>query len=97
MGDPDTSPRALAWGLVSAVHPADRLLDEALAVAERIAVHPPHSLRLNKRLLRESGNLTLPQALELAASLQSIAQQTDDFREAVSAFVERRKPSFKGS
>lgn len=95
-GDPVDAERALDWGLVSAVHPPQDLLPQALAIAERMARHPPHSLRLNKRLLRETERLTLPQSLELAAALQSIAQATDDFREGVTAMLEKRKPDFQG-
>ncbi len=95
--EPVKAERALQWGLVSALHPADRLLAEARAIAEKIAAHPPHSLRLNKRLLRESERLTLAQSLELAAGMQSIVQHTDDFHEAVAAFVEKRAPRYKGA
>jgi enoyl-CoA hydratase/carnithine racemase len=94
--EPVDAQRALQWGLVSALHPADRLLAEARALAGRIAAHPPHSLRLNKRLLRESQNMTLAQSLELAAGMQSIVQHTGDFHEAVGAFVEKRPPKYQG-
>lgn len=95
-GDSIDAQRALQWGLVSAVYPAERLLEEAMALAARIAAHPPHSLRLNKRLLRESERMTLAQSLELAASLQSIVQHTEDLREGVAALLEKRKPQFRG-
>lgn len=95
-GDSVDAQRALQWGLVSSVHPADKLLDEARAIAGRIAAHPPHSLRLNKRLLRESEHMTLAQSLELAAGLQSIVQHTEDLREGVAALLEKRKPNFHG-
>lgn len=95
-GDSIDAQRALQWGLVSSVHPSDRLLAEAVAVAARIAAHPPHSVRLNKRLLRESERLTLAQSLELAAGLQSIVQHTEDLREGVAALLEKRKPQFRG-
>ncbi len=95
-GDAIDAQRALQWGLVSSVHPAGSLLDEARALAARIAAHPPHSLRLNKRLLRESEHLTLSQSLELAAGLQSIVQHTEDLREGVAALLDKRKPLFHG-
>lgn len=95
-GDPIDARQAADWGIVSQVCPAERLREEALALARRVACHPPLSLRLNKRLLRESERLTLAQSLELAAGLQSIVQHTADQREAVDAFVTRREPRFRG-
>jgi enoyl-CoA hydratase/carnithine racemase len=95
-GEPVKAERALQWGLVSSLHPAGRLMVEARAIADKVAANPPHSLRLNKRLLRESEGMTLAQTLELAASLQAIVQHTDDFKEAVAAFVEKRAPRYKG-
>jgi hypothetical protein len=55
-----------------------------------------HSIRLNTRLLRESARCDLPAALELAAAMQAVVQQTDDQYEAVAAAVEKRAPAFKG-
>jgi enoyl-CoA hydratase/carnithine racemase len=95
-GDAITAEQAERWGIVSSVHAADELMPAAVAMAERIAVHPPHSIRLNKRLLRESERATLAQSLELAAAFQSIAQHTEDLREGVAAVVEKRAPNFKG-
>ena len=83
-------------GLVSRVVPAETLMTEARAIAARIVDKPPQSLRLTKRLLRESMGMTLHGALELAASMQAIAQNTRDHVEAVMAFLEKRKPEFKG-
>jgi enoyl-CoA hydratase/carnithine racemase len=94
--DPVDAAKALAWGLVSSLHPSARLLDEAMALAGRIARHPPHALRLNKRLLRDSEGTSLARSLELAAALQSLTQHTADYREALAAFVEKREPRFQG-
>ncbi len=83
-------------GLVSKVVDDDKLLDEARALAQRIAAQPPHSLRLTKRLLRDSQQVSLPIALEMASSAQALVQHTHDQHEAVVAFVEKRKPKFEG-
>lgn len=83
-------------GLVSRVVDDDQLMNEARALARRIAAHPPHSLRLTKRLLRDSQHVSLPIALEMASSAQALVQHTQDQHEAVLAFTEKRKPSFKG-
>jgi enoyl-CoA hydratase/carnithine racemase len=95
-GDTVDAARALELGIVSQVTTPAELMPAALAIAKRIARHPPHSIRLNKRLLRESARLDLPAALEMAASMQAIVQQTEDQYEAVAAAVEKRKPEYKG-
>ena len=95
-GDVIDAEKAERWGLVSKVVDDERLMDEALALARRITAFPPHSVRLNKRLLRESQGVTLPQALEMASSMQALVQSTADQHEAVSAMLERRKPAFEG-
>jgi enoyl-CoA hydratase/carnithine racemase len=95
-GDTIDAAQAHNWGIVSSVVPADRLLPEAIAIAQRIAAHPPHSVRLNKRLLRDSEFASLAQSLDYAAALQSIAQHTADLQEGVAAVVEKRKPRFTG-
>jgi enoyl-CoA hydratase/carnithine racemase len=95
-GDRIDAGQALRLGIVFAVVQADRLLDEALAIAQRIARHAPHSIRLNTRLLRDAGRLDLPAALEQAADFQAIVQQTNDHAEAVRSFIEKRAPHYEG-
>ncbi len=82
-------------GLVSKLVDDDALMDEALAMARRIASHPTHSLRLTKRLFRDSQQMTLPVALDFAASAQALVQSTHDQHEAVLAFTEKRPPRFE--
>lgn len=95
-GDTIDAVRALEIGLVSRVVAADDLLGEARALAGRITRHPIHSIRLNTRLLRESARLDLHAALEIAAGMQAIVQQTEDQHEAVAAVVEKRQPEYRG-
>ena len=95
-GDFVDAEEALRIGLVSKVVDDDQLLAAAMALARRIASQPVHSLRLTKRLLRESQHVSLPTALEMAAAMQSLAQHTEDQHEAVLAFSEKREPKFKG-
>lgn len=87
---------ALDWGLVSRVVPGDELLLTAHGIAEKIAANPPHAVRLTKRLLREAMHTRLDTLLEMAAAFQALSHQTDDHREAVLAFLEKRTPVFKG-
>ena len=62
-GDPIDAATALEWGLVSKVVPGERLMDEARALAGRIAVNPPGVLRMTKRLIREGQRVDLPTLL----------------------------------
>jgi len=93
-GDTITADEALRIGLVSRVVAPEALLDEALALAGRIAANPPQVLRWTKRLLRQAQTQTLDEALDAAGRLQGLAHQTDDHREAVAAFFEKRPPVF---
>ena len=95
-GDVIDAEKAERWGMVSKVVDDDKLMDEAMALARRIAAFPPHSIRLNKRLLRESQGVSLPVALEMASGMQALVQSTSDQLEAVSAMLEKRKPAYKG-
>ena len=95
-GDVIDAEKAEKWGIVSKIVDDDKLMEEALAMAKRIAAFPPHSIRLNKRLLRESQGVSLPVALEMASAMQALAQSTDDQHEAVNAMLDKRKPQFKG-
>ncbi|MBS7700224.1 MULTISPECIES: enoyl-CoA hydratase-related protein [unclassified Chelatococcus] len=91
-----TADEAVDWGIASRVVPADRLVEEAVAVARQITAFPPKSVRLNKRLIRQSSELGLPESLELAAAFQAIVQSSADQREAVAAILEKRQPNFMG-
>ncbi len=95
-GDPVDAAEALAIGLVSRVVPDERLLEEALDLARRIAANPPRAVRMAKRLLREGQRLPLASLLELSAAYQAIVQRTEDHREAMAALFEKRPPRFTG-
>jgi enoyl-CoA hydratase/carnithine racemase len=95
-GDRIDAARAHELGIVTSVVPREQLLPEALALAGRIARHPVHTIRMNTRLLRDAPRLDLQAALEQAAALQAIVQQTHDHHEAVSAFIEKRAPRYEG-
>ena len=95
-GDTIDAQQALAWNLVSQVVPHEQLMESAHALANRIAANPSHSLRLTKRLMREALHSRLDTVLELSSVFQAISHKTDDHREAVDAFLEKRPPRFTG-
>jgi enoyl-CoA hydratase/carnithine racemase len=87
---------ALQWNLVSQVVPHEELLAAANKLADEIAANPPQVTRMTKKLIREGMQMSLASLLELSAAYQSLAHQTADHREAVSAFLEKRTPQFEG-
>ncbi len=93
-GDTIGADEALRIGLVSRVVAPETLLDEALALAGRIAANPPQVLRWTKQLLRQASSSSLDEALDTAGRFQGLAHQTADHAEAVAAFFEKRAPVF---
>lgn len=95
-GDRVTAQQALDWGLVNEVAEPGALLDAANALAARVAKNPPHSVRMAKKLLRESQHQSLESLLELSATMQALAHHTEDHREALAAFGEKRTGDYTG-
>jgi len=95
-GDVVPAETARDWGLVSRVVPHDTLIDEAMALATRIAAMPAQALRMTKALVREGRTSSFAQALEMAASAQAQLHSTRDFREGVQALLDKRPPDFTG-
>jgi enoyl-CoA hydratase/carnithine racemase len=95
-GDTIDAQTALSWGLISKAVPADQLMAEARALAERVCRQPPDVLRMTKKLMREGQGVSFDTIMEMSAAMQSIAHLTSDHAEAVSAFFDKRKPDFKG-
>lgn len=88
---------ALDWGLVSEVMPAEALAARTAELAAEWADRPTVALGMTKRLFASARGRTLEEQLEREAQLQSAATQTDDFREGVTAFLEKRPPRFTGT
>ncbi len=91
-----TATEAQAWGLVSEVVEGDALPERAAELAAQLASMPTRGIGMTKRLFDRAGQSTLEEQLELEAQLQSAATQTEDFKEGVAAFLEKRDPRFSG-
>ncbi|HEV8573155.1 MAG TPA: enoyl-CoA hydratase-related protein [Dehalococcoidia bacterium] len=90
------APEALEIGYVSAVVPADELMDYTREYAARLVKGPAVAIQQAKRLAYRSQELSLDAALDLAQQAMFIAQSTEDSREGPRAFAEKREPEFKG-
>jgi 2-(1,2-epoxy-1,2-dihydrophenyl)acetyl-CoA isomerase len=88
---------AHAWGLVSEVVEADAFQARAAEFAAQFAALPTRGIGMTKRLIDHALAATLERQLEREADLQTAATQTDDFKEGVAAFLEKRRPQFRGS
>lgn len=96
VGDPISADEALRIGLVSRVVPADDLMAEARALADRLAAGAPLALALTKGALDRAATIDLETALEGEAKLQGIAGASSDHAEGIAAFREKRPPRFTG-
>jgi 2-(1,2-epoxy-1,2-dihydrophenyl)acetyl-CoA isomerase len=97
LGERVPAAQALDWGLVNWVHPDDRLMDEANQLVERLAAGPTRSYASSKQALNRMLYPNLDAQLDLEADLQHELARTKDFMEGVTAFVEKREPSFEGA
>ncbi len=95
-GDAVDAPTALEWGLINEVVPHDELDAVASEWGRRLATGPTIAIGLIKRLLDASNEASFPTALESEARAQHIAFTTDDMKEGITAFLERRDPEFTG-
>src|SRR6266536_1118987 len=91
-----TAAEAHAWGLVDEVVEADALEARAAELAATYAAGPTAGIGMTKRLFDGAAHATLDEQLALEAELQSAATRTEDFKEGVAAFLEKRQPRFTG-
>ncbi len=96
LGDKVMAEEAEQLGMIYKVFPDGNLQEEALKIAQKLAKMPTKGIGLTKRLLNKSYSNNLTQQLALENTIQTEAGNTYDYKEGVNAFLEKRKPNFKG-
>lgn len=96
LGTKVTAEQAEAWGLIWKCVDDEQLMPEATALTTHLAKQPTKGLSLIKRAMQASASNSLDQQLDLELDLQRQAGRTADYREGVSAFMEKREPDFRG-
>jgi enoyl-CoA hydratase len=96
LGETINTEEALQLGLINAVVPAENLLDEARKLAARLIKRPPFGLRLAKTVMNMGADRDLQSALALERQAFAMLFGTEDQKEGIRAFIEKRKPDFKG-
>ncbi|MCY1440161.1 1,2-epoxyphenylacetyl-CoA isomerase [compost metagenome] len=96
LGERLSAEQAQQWGLIHRVVDDAALRDEALTLARQFATQPTYGLALIKRSLNASFDNGFDEQLELERDLQRLAGRSEDYREGVSAFMNKRTPAFKG-
>ena len=96
LGDKVSAEEAERMGMIYKVLPLESFEEEVNALARRMANMPTKGLALTKRAFNSAMTNTLDEQLSVESKLQIEASETEDYREGVAAFLEKRKPDFKG-
>jgi 2-(1,2-epoxy-1,2-dihydrophenyl)acetyl-CoA isomerase len=96
LGEPFDAAQAKAYGLVNAVVPHEKLMDEAMALARRLNSKAPLAMRMTKVALRHAYGYSAEQFLDMQNVMNNKLRATADTKEAMRAFLEKRPPRFRG-
>ena len=97
LGEKIDAQTALEYGMIYKIVGSENLMDEALKLAERLAAMPTKALGLIKNAFNKSFTNDLDAQLDYEEELQRQAGRTYDYSEGVKAFLEKRKPQFRGN
>lgn len=97
LGDKLPAETAKEWGMIWDVVEDAELKTKVTELAERLAKQPTFGLSLIKKAIHQSSNNTFDEQVLLERDLQRIAGRSEDYREGVQAFMNKREPNFKGS
>ncbi|WP_336514977.1 enoyl-CoA hydratase-related protein [Pollutibacter soli] len=96
LGDKVSAEEAEKMGMIYRCIPDDQFVSESVSIAKKLAAMPTRSFALTKKALNLSFSNTLEQQLTLEDQLQQAAANTEDFKEGINAFLEKRTPLFTG-
>ena len=96
LGDKISAHQALEWGMIWQVVEPEMLASRTQELAQHLATQPTYGLGLIKKAMYSATTNTLDQQLDLERDLQRLGGRSEDYREGVSAFFQKRQPEFKG-
>jgi 2-(1,2-epoxy-1,2-dihydrophenyl)acetyl-CoA isomerase len=96
LGESLPAERAAEWGLIWSCVDDDKLMDEAMAIAARLAAGPTLAFPQLRRTLAAAEHNTLDEQLDLERDMQRVLCDSEDFMEGTMAFLQKREPKFKG-
>jgi enoyl-CoA hydratase/carnithine racemase len=97
LGEPFDAHQAKAWGLVNKVVPHDKLMEEALALADKLNSKAPLAVRMTKQALHRAHDISAVQFIDMQNTMNTKLRVTADAKEALAAFIEKRKAKFSGA
>lgn len=95
--EPIDAETAMAWGLIWRAVDDSELMDKATALARQLAAGPTFGQGLIKRAIQAASTNSMDEQLDLERDLQRMAGRSADYKEGVAAFLEKRKPNFRGA
>jgi 2-(1,2-epoxy-1,2-dihydrophenyl)acetyl-CoA isomerase len=96
LSDKVSAEQAEEWGMIWKCVDDEALMDEVMGMAKKLAKQPTKGFDLTLRAVNAANTNTLDEQLDLERDLQRLAGRTDDYREGVAAFMEKRSPNFTG-